>query len=226
MRFKLLLAKVLCLVFVMAGLFQYTALSQDTPSSVESLFQLFRNPPAEAKPFVRWWWNGNRVNEKEVLRELDLLDEAGFGGVEINPIAMPPFSIEPTQEALKWLSPEWNKVLKAACVGAKERGMIADLLVGSGWPFGGEFLKPDQTIERIAVNYKEIEGSQTLVLKISDLEDDLPKEYMSGRLEKESERTLKFVRLFPQDLHSITQIIDLTPFSKDNEIQFEVPPGE
>ncbi len=151
----------------------------------DALFESFRNPPSTSRPFVRWWWNGNRVNEKEVLRELDLLKDAGFGGVEINPIAMPPVTGEPTQKALEWLSPEWNQVLKTACLGAKERGLIADLLVGSGWPFGGKFLKPDQTIQRMAVNYQDITGSHQINIKISDLEDDLPKEYLSGRLEKE-----------------------------------------
>lgn len=218
--------KAIWIIIVILCLSHNPSHAQKNISSSDDLYELFINPPAEAKPFVRWWWNGNRVNEKEVLRELDLLDEAGFGGVEINPIAMPPFSIEPTQKALEWLSPEWNQVLKAACIGAKERGMIADLLVGSGWPFGGKFLKPNQTIERMAVNYKEIEGSQTLVLKISDLEDDLPAEYMRERLEKESERTLKFVRLFPRDLHSIAQIIDLTPYIKDNAILYDLPEGE
>ena len=192
----------------------------------DALFESFRNPPPEARPFVRWWWNGNRVNEKEVLRELDLLKAAGFGGVEINPIAMPPVSGEPAQKALEWLSPEWNQVLKTACLGAKERGLVADLLVGSGWPFGGKFLKPDQTIQRMAVNYKDISGSNKINLKISDLEDDLPKEYLGGRLEKESERTLKFVRLFPVDLNSTGQIVDLMPFIENDVLNYKIPEGD
>lgn len=54
---------------------------------VETLARGFENPPSEARPFVRWWWNDNLVEETEVLRELDLLKTAGIGGVEINPIA-------------------------------------------------------------------------------------------------------------------------------------------
>ena len=33
-------------------------------------------------------WNGNRVTEKEILRDLDLLQAAGIGGAEINSIAL------------------------------------------------------------------------------------------------------------------------------------------
>jgi hypothetical protein len=79
---------------------------------------------------------------------------------------MPPVTGEPEQEQLEWLSPQWIQVLKTACLGARERGMIADLLVGSGWPFGGKFLKPDQTIERMAVNYKDLEGPQELRISV------------------------------------------------------------
>ena len=32
-------------------------------------------------------------------------------------------------------------MLKVALDGARERGMICDMIVGSGWPFGGEFLE-------------------------------------------------------------------------------------
>ena len=47
----------------------------------------FADPPMEYRPFVRWWWNGDRVDGKELSRELRLLKEAGIGGVEISPIA-------------------------------------------------------------------------------------------------------------------------------------------
>ncbi len=217
----------LFLVLTAIFFFQFSVQKDDRVTrNTDDLYTLFRNPPAEAKPFVRWWWNGNRVEEKEVLRELDLLKRAGFGGVEINPIAMPPVTGEPSQEALEWLSPQWNEVLKAACLGAKERGMIADLLVGSGWPFGGKFLQPDQTIERMAINYKEINGLQTLRLSVVELENDLPAEYLRGRLEQESKRILKFVRLIPVQIDSPEQIIDLTPMVENGMITYEVPEGQ
>ena len=44
---------------------------------------------AQTKPFVRWWWNGDKVDTIELKRELRLLRDAGIGGVEINPIEFP-----------------------------------------------------------------------------------------------------------------------------------------
>jgi hypothetical protein len=189
------------------------------------LLESFSNPPASSRAFVRWWWNGNRVNEKEVLRELDLLQEAGFGGVEINPIKMPPITKEPEQEQLEWLSPQWIQVLKTACIGARERGMIADLLVGSGWPFGGKFLKPDQTIERMAVNYKDLKGPMDLIISVGELENDLPADYLSDSLERHSPRKLSFIRLIPTKINSVDQIINIPTNGSNSELLIRVPEG-
>lgn len=106
----------------------------------DTLYQTFRDPPVDARPFVRWWWNGGRVNEREILRELDVMRAAGIGGVEINTIAMPEGPNEDALEsfpALSWLSPQWNRMVQVAAEAARARGMTADLIVGSGWPFGG-----------------------------------------------------------------------------------------
>ena len=54
--------------------------------NITSLYTRFQNPSGAARPFVRWWWNGDRINEKELARELDLLKGKGISGVEINPI--------------------------------------------------------------------------------------------------------------------------------------------
>ena len=41
------------------------ATKTDQPdSSTQDLFSGFQNPPAEARPFVRWWWNGNKIKQE------------------------------------------------------------------------------------------------------------------------------------------------------------------
>ncbi|MDR0699691.1 MAG: glycoside hydrolase family 2, partial [Tannerella sp.] len=106
-----------------------------TVDASDPLFTAFQNPPVTARPFVRWWWNGDKVTAKEILRELDVMRDAGIGGVEINPIAFPG-GADLGLPSLKWLSPEWIEMVKVALKGAEERGMVCDIIVGSGWPFG------------------------------------------------------------------------------------------
>ena len=33
------------------------------------LYKLFKNPESKYRPFVRWWWNGDKVEAKELVRE-------------------------------------------------------------------------------------------------------------------------------------------------------------
>jgi hypothetical protein len=70
------------------------------------------------------------------------------------------------REGLIWLSEEWIEVLKETLKEAKQEGMIADLIVGTGWPFGGEFLDPEETIQGIEVKTKELEGPGVELLEL------------------------------------------------------------
>jgi len=172
---------------------------------IEQVFETFQDPPAEARPFVRWWWNNNQVDEDEILRELDVLKAAGIGGVEINPIAGPRKPEGSSAEVLKWRSPEWDRVLHGACQGARERGMIVDLIAGSGWPFGGEFLKPDEQIMRLSVKTREVEGGRRQRLALDDI---------IGVRHAE----LRFVKIFPNILSSLDEVRDVTAAVDDDRM--------
>ena len=104
------------------------------------------------------------MEAEELVRELRLLKEAGIGGVEINPIAFPTYCDSIGKVSLQWLSPEWINMLKVCFDEAKQLDMTCDLLVGSGWPFGTEFLKEDERAQ-IVVNYAEtVTGPTTLTI--------------------------------------------------------------
>lgn len=124
----------------------------------ENLYRLFLNPDAQCRPFYRWWWNGNRVTKEEVIRELEIMKSAGSGGVEINPIAMNPVIKNPAGKALDWLSPEWIEVLKTSIEKGKELGMISDMIIGTGWPFGGKFLADEETIQGFDLFTEKVTG--------------------------------------------------------------------
>ncbi len=127
----------------------------------EDIFEAFENPDKQYGPFVRWWWNGTRAEPVEIARQLDIMDAAGIGGVEINSIAMPdqvPAESLNIAPELEWLSKEWTDVVLAAVDESRERGMTPDIIIGSGWPFGGEFLKPEHRIKRVRSLVIEVGG--------------------------------------------------------------------
>jgi hypothetical protein len=76
--------------------------------SSKSVLKAFRNPEDAYRPYVRWWWNGDKVDEAEIRREMNLLKEAGIAGVEINPISFPNRKEDGLgKKSLIWLSDEW-----------------------------------------------------------------------------------------------------------------------
>ena len=130
------------------------------PVSCNDLYESFRNPGLRYHPYVRWWWNGDKVEARELIRELRLLKNAGIGGVEINPIEFPTRSEgdDLGKPSLKWLSDEWIDMLKVVFEEAKSLGMTCDLIVGSGWPFGAEYLQGEERSQIVVIGVKKLTG--------------------------------------------------------------------
>ena len=199
--------------------------------STEQLYAEFQQPASEYRPFVRWWWNGDKVEADELVRELRLLKEAGIGGVEINPIAFPSYCDSLGKTSLQWLSPEWIDMLKVCFDEADSLDMTCDLLVGSGWPFGAEFLKEDERAQ-IVVNYAEtVTGPTTLtIVRDSLCEKAMPK--VSSPY-KGNTKELMLLRLYPNPASSVDDGITIWSALRqaqgpqlDSIFTIEVPEGE
>jgi hypothetical protein len=191
--------------------------------NLDNLHASFIDPPVNAKVFVRWWWNGNRLTEKEILRELDVMKAAGIGGVEINPIAFP-YGTDPVgYETLTIFSDDWLEMLKVALEGAKQRGMICDMIVGSGWPFGGEFLKKDEQIQMMAIETIDLIGPAKLSFKIQDLLEKVDPGIHSKHDDVHKE--LFMARLMPKESSAFTEGKDLIGEIIDDTVSIDVPGG-
>jgi hypothetical protein len=194
-------------------------------ADVESdlLFTAFQNPPVTAKPFVRWWWNGDKVTAKEILRELDVMKDAGIGGVEINPIAFPGGD-DLAIPSLEWLSPEWIEMVKVALKGAEERGIVCDIIVGSGWPFGAEFLQGDEQSQLLTLTCRRVKGPATVTVEVAELLKEAAPEGMS--MYKDATSEIHSICLAPVQMDSFTPPAWL-PFDKSKDtISVNVPAGE
>ena len=197
----------------------------------EQLYAEFQQPASQYRPFVRWWWNGDKVEAEELVRELRLLKEAGIGGVEINPIAFPTYCDSIGKVSLQWLSPEWINMLKVCFDEAKQLDMTCDLLVGSGWPFGAEFLKEDERAQ-IVVNYAEtVTGPTTLtIIRDSLCAKAMPK--VSSPY-KGNTKELMLLKLYPNPASSVDDGITVWSALRqaqgplpDSVFSIEVPEGE
>lgn len=114
-------------------------LKAQTPAGApQSLHDGFVAPAPDARPMMRWWWFGPAVTKPELKLELETMQKAGIGGVEIQPV----YPMELDNEAkgirnLKYLSPEFLDDVKYANETGRALGLRVDITLGSGWPYGG-----------------------------------------------------------------------------------------
>jgi hypothetical protein len=110
-------------------------LAQD---SSKDLHRTFQDPPADARPMMRWWWFGPAVTRPELEKELNTMSGAGIGGVEIQPVY--PLMLDDEAKGIKnlqYLSPEFLDDVSFANRTARSLGLRVDITLGSGWPYGG-----------------------------------------------------------------------------------------
>lgn len=93
------------------------------------------------KPWTRWWWQGSAVNEKDLSWNLEQLQKAGLGGVEITPIYG---AVGKEKEYLSFLSPQWMNALTHTLKKSKSLDLGVDLANATGWPFGGPWVKDEE----------------------------------------------------------------------------------
>lgn len=191
--------------------------------NVDELFEGFQNPPVDARLFVRWWWNGNRLEKQEILRELDVMKTAGIGGVEINPIAFPGDTDPVGVKALTIFEDDWLDMLQTALKGAKDRGMVCDMIVGSGWPFGSEFLNKDDQSQMVTIETVDLKGGEKYHFKVNELLDKVDPSLHSKN--KTVYKDLLMARLLPKNSNEFIEGKDLMSSIRNKELSISVPEG-
>ncbi len=188
------------------------------------LYKQFKNPDSRYRPFVRWWWNGDKVEAGELVRQLHLLKAAGIGGVEINPISFPNTADDMGKESLVWLSDEWIEMLKVVFAEAKKLDMTCDLIVGSGWPYGGEFLEGDERAQVVILDAVELEGPTTAQIS----EFDIFKRADPKISHTNPQRTFEIIslKLAPNPMKGLEDVIDLSDQIGNPIIKVDVPEGD
>lgn len=105
--------------------------------------QSWPEPSPDARPGTRWWWMGSAVDSVNIRNLMEEYSLTGIGAVEITPI----YGVRGNDaNEIKFLTPEWMRMLRTVEATGASNGMIADMNQGTGWPFGG----PEVTVEDAA----------------------------------------------------------------------------
>ena len=143
-------------------LFPLLAVAQASTSAGDKALQW---PPItrQTKPWTRWWWPGSAVDKPNLTRLLETYQQAGLGGVEITPI----YGIMGQESReLSYLSPSWLDALKHTLAEAHRLDMGVDMPTGTGWPFGGPQVQPDDSLDKLVVQTEHLAGGAASALHI------------------------------------------------------------
>jgi hypothetical protein len=126
--------------------------TSSVPATMTELRQSFERPPDDTRIMVRWWWFGAAVEKLELERELRAMQEAGIGGVEVQPV-YPVVLDNPARGLvnLPYLSDGFLDALRFANDKARELGLRVDLTLCSGWPYGGPHIPIELASSRLRV---------------------------------------------------------------------------
>src|ERR1700722_11679889 len=118
--------------------------------SIDTLKHNFQNPPANAKPMMRWWWFGTAVEKPELLRELQQMKANGIGGVELA-FVYPQVLDDPVKNLINepFLSPAMLDNVRYAQSEARKLGLRGDVTLGSGGPYGGPVTNLEEAAGRL-----------------------------------------------------------------------------
>jgi hypothetical protein len=111
------------------------------------------------KPWVRWWWLGNVVNERDLSAEMEKYAQAGLGGLEITPI----YGVKGYEDRfINYLSPQWMKVFGHTLREAERLGLGIDMATGTGWPFGGPSVGDEDACKNFVARTWKLNGGERL----------------------------------------------------------------
>ena len=109
------------------------------------------------KPWTYWWWMGSAVSKDELRRHAQTYAKAGLGGMHIIPI----YGAEDAKSRyIPFLSPQWMDMFDAAVQTAGGAGLGIDMTPGTGWPYGGPWVGPEQAAKQAFLKCFQITAGQ------------------------------------------------------------------
>ncbi|MFH1743329.1 MAG: glycosyl hydrolase [bacterium] len=159
----------------------------------------------ECRPWTYWWWLGSAVNPEELTRHLEAYREEGMGGVHIVPI----YGAKGYEDRyISYLTPKWMEMLAHTVREAGRLGMGVDMTTGTGWPFGGPWVEPEDASARALF--------ETFSLTERTLTEPV-------RSKEQPEAVLQSLMAFS----STGNILDLTDkVDSEGTLKWEAPAGE
>ncbi len=131
-----------------------------------TLDQQFRNPPAEARPYVWWHWMNGNVSADGAKLDLEWMKRAGIGGVQLFEGNLETPQLVP--ERLIYMSPAWKDALRRSVATAQELGLDVAIASSPGWSAtGGPWVTPEAAMKKLVWSGTTVTGGRKQRISLS-----------------------------------------------------------
>ncbi len=127
--------------------------------------QVFRHPPAAAKPGVLWMWMGSNLSKEGITKDLEALKKEGFNRTTMFALAdvTTPWAGEigksPTPGLVAWDAEPWWQLLRHAAAESKRLGMDFGAYNGAGYESsGGTWVTPELSMQEVCWSETPVAG--------------------------------------------------------------------
>lgn len=134
-----------------------------------SLYNQFKTPPEEAKPWTFWYWMRGEVSKPCIKADLEAMKEIGLGGAYLMPIK----GIENNDypNAVSQLTHEWWEMVRYSFQIADSLGLKMGMHISDGFALaGGPWIKPSESMQKVVFTDSIIKGGRIKNLKLQQPE--------------------------------------------------------
>ncbi len=147
--------KIMRLCFLVAILFGLLNSSCQLKSTT-NLDAGFQNPPAQARPWVYWFWLNGNITREGITADLEAMKRVGIGGVLI-------MEVDQGTPAgpIAFAGKEWRELFAFVCQEAHRLGLEVNMNNDAGWcGSGGPWITPDLAMQKVVFSETKVEGAQ------------------------------------------------------------------
>jgi len=132
-------------------------------AQTDSLRLNFKNPPADTKPWVYWYWISDHISKEGITKDLEAMAKVGIGEALIGNID------EIKQKGkVKALTEEWFQMIDHAIREGKRTGVNIGLFNAPGWSqSGGPWNKPENSMRFLTMSEMKVKGPQKFSAKLT-----------------------------------------------------------
>ncbi|MDO8539996.1 MAG: glycosyl hydrolase [Opitutaceae bacterium] len=122
--------------------------------AADELEAKFAAPPAEARPWVYWFWMNGNITREGITADLEAMSRVGIGGA-----LMMGVGLRTPAGGVVFNSPEWRALYAHAANEARRLGLQLTLHQCDGWATaGGPWIKPEQSMKMLVWTTREVTG--------------------------------------------------------------------